>query len=356
MSSKKSKFRCFVNRDLTFTFVSYPEWRTSAMSENGGMFAYIGEIEQFWPHFCKKWYPNSPGVLLHSFCQKSLATILREKVKLDFEFDWIYWSGSHVALFEVGMKETNEYGKISDNKISENIREKLNKALTRYIPVFKILCFYLTPGFENRETFEHFLKQHFSVVLFFPSINHSVLGENVKRYIDLRSQSSEGKFTDKELQTLEMIHFAGRSTSLNVTNKEFYFYKYDAISKEVIKVEAKAMMGFENPTTDSGEGDMVETLIGLFAFTYFCAENSDVIGNFDQGPGSLITRYIEEQRKFIKKAYELRDQKKVLLELDELLSPQQFGIILEDARFVRCAGESGSGKTAILLAKAVMTN
>ena len=44
-----------------------------------------------------------------------------------------------------------------------------------------------------------------------------------------------------------------------------------------------------------------------------------------------------------------------LHKLDIILSPQQFGIILEDPRLLFCPAEAGSGKTQLLLAKALQS-
>ena len=322
--------------------------KNSPMTENGGLFSYIGEIETFWPHFCKLWFPEPKGVLMHSFCQKTLSSLVRDKLKLDFEFDWIFWTENHVILFEVGMKETDDEGKISDEKISENIREKLNKAFNQYFPVFKILFYYLTESWLKQEQFEQFFEQCFSIVIFFPSIDHSILGERVGQYI--RARSENGDLKDVEIRMLSNIYFVGKSSVKHRNN--ICFYKYDTATTQINNVQTSATI--TNPEISETNKEVIDYVMGLISLSYFCTNHSEVVGNFQEGPGSLLERFIEMQMKFIEKAYNLRSEKKTMLKLDVLLSPQQFGILLEGKRFMRCDGESGSGKTELLLAKALI--
>ena len=329
-----------------------PDWRIGAMAENGGMFAYIGEIEQFWPHFHKKWFPNANGVLMHSFCEKQLNTILASRIKFGFEFDWLYWSRNHVILFEVGMKETDADGEVKGDKITDNIREKLNKALQQYLPVLKILFYYLAIGSKKSESFERLIDRYFSIVLFFPSIDHAVLRKPLESY--LQNRESFGDFRENEMKDLKLIYFVGKSKTSEINGVDFY--RYNVATNQIDNVKSEAL--FENhPSSSSIENNIAfEEMLGLFAFTYFCTEKSNVIGNFEQGPGCLLERYQEFQKKFITDVYDLKGIRKDLLKMDVILSPQQFGILLEDEKYVRCVGESGSGKTEILLAKALISS
>ena len=185
-----------------------PDWRIGAMAENGRIFEYIGEIEQFWPHFHEKWFPHAKGVLMHSFCEKQLSTILASRIKFGFEFHWLYWSRNHVTLFEVGMKETDADGEVKGDKIIDNIREKLNKAFQQYLPVLKILFYYLPNGSQKSEAFKNLIDRYFSIVLFFPSVNHRVLRNQLDSYF--QNEEYFGDFTENELKDMKLIHFVGK--------------------------------------------------------------------------------------------------------------------------------------------------
>ena len=327
------------------------DWTTAAMSENGGMFAYIGEIEQFWPHFHDKWFPNAKGVLMHSFCEKHLNSISASNFQFRFEFDWLYWSQNHVTLFEVGMKEKDEFGKVKDGKIKENIKDKLSKAFKQYLPVLKILYHYLVCSSQKVEEFENSIKPYLSIVLFLPSVDHQYLRNKLKKYL-------EGKEFSKNQNALELIYFAGKSrqNGSNVENQKengVDFYRYDVATKQIKDVKPTALLDSDSyPRTE--EDPAFKQFMGLIAITYFCTDDSKVIGNFEQGPGSLFERYKDAQKKFIAKAHGL--EKMIDLNLNVILSPQQFGILLEDEKYVRCVGESGSGKTEILLSKALISS
>ena len=324
---------------------SNPDWTTAVMSENGSMFTYIGEIEEFWPHFHEKWFPNAKGVLMHNFCEKQLNTILASNFQFDFQFDWLYWSKNRVIFFEVGMKKKDEFGKVEDNKIEANIEDKLNKAFQSYLPVLKILYHYLANSSQKAEKIENLIKPYLSIVLFLPSVDHQSLSYLLEKYLKARHSD----FTETQINALELIYFAEKSVhngSVGVS-----FYKYDVNDKKIYNVKPTELL-----KRDTEEDEEFKKMMGLFAITYFCTDDVKVIGNFEQGPGCLFERYKEAQETFIAKAHDLKGIKKDLLKLDVILSPQQFGLLLDDEKYVRCVGESGSGKTEILLAKALISS
>ena len=330
-----------------------PDWRLGAMAENGGMFAYIGEIEQFWPHFHDKWFPNAKGVLMHSFCEKQLNTILASRIKFGFEFDWLYWSRNHVILFEVGMKETDADGEVKGDKIIDNIREKLNKAFQQYLPVLKILFYYLPNSSPKKvKRLKILIDRYFTIVLFFPSIDHGVLRNKIESYF--QSREHFGDFTENEMKDLTLIYFVGKSKVCATDG--FHFYRYNDATKRISNVESRVLLKNHSSSSFTEDDVTFDEMLGLFAITYCCTEGSNVIGNFEQGPGCLLERFQDFQKKFITDVHDLKGIKKDLLNLDVLLSPQQFGILLEDEKCVRCVGESGSGKTEILLSKALISS
>ena len=323
------------------------------MIEDGGVFGYIGEIERFWPHFNKKWFPGVAGVLMHSFCSKKLKAVLHCSNKINFEFDWLFWHQSRVVLFEVGMRETkNNHQQLTDDKISDIIRDKLNMTRKQYLPVLKVL-FYSIGGFRNKnEMFESWLFGCLSVVLFLANVDHKRLRNKVEEYIKSRMQS--GDFTDQEKTSLSFIHFAG--DTLDDSMNKGIFYKYDVDRMRVIEVRSTDLVAQREERNGEIEASKFEEIMGTFALSYFCTDGSNIIGNFKQGPGSLLERFIDAQKKFIEKVHGIQHLKKDLLKLDVLLSPQQFRILLEDRKFLRCVGEAGSGKTELLLSKALISS
>ena len=53
------------------------------------LYDYVGEIERFWQHFPDR-FPNSNGVLMHSYNQDKLMLLLENENVFSFEFDWLY--------------------------------------------------------------------------------------------------------------------------------------------------------------------------------------------------------------------------------------------------------------------------
>ena len=53
------------------------------------LYDYAGEIEELWQHF-PVWFPNSNGVLMHSYNQDKLMPLLENENVFSFEFDWLY--------------------------------------------------------------------------------------------------------------------------------------------------------------------------------------------------------------------------------------------------------------------------
>ena len=89
---------------------------------------------------------------------------------------------------------------------------------------------------------------------------------------------------------------------------------------------------------------------------YFYEQDSQTINNFDQSPSPLAKRYQTFQSEFLRKFTKDGARKFdscFIDKLDVILSPQQFGILFANPKILFCMGESGAGKTELLLAKAL---
>ena len=246
-------------------------WNLGFTEYSGSLFGYTGEVECFWPLFRKKWFPNAKGLFMHSYSQQELLPIIQNKIVDQFEFDWIYWSGSHVTVFKVGMKETNKF-----EDTQAKIKEKVKKAFYQYFPVFKILLTYLISSSCNSGSFETFFQQRFSLVLFIASANHKDLkavleSENTKKWID-------ETYEDRKKLLLKNMYFVGKASDMSEDDKPFYKYNTDYKRVE----ETSILNNNNNNVLEDKTKNAMDELLELFALGYVTSEDNNVIGNFQR--------------------------------------------------------------------------
>ena len=155
--------------------------------------------------------------------------------------------------------------------------------------------------------------------------------------------------TNKEV--LDILYFVGNS---GCEYSETPFYKFDSkcgkkgeiVSCEVDTVEA---------TGD--EKYLMNQIKSFFALGYFTNVNDVVLQPFRQSPKLLDERFRQNQKKIWEKYLKNNgfNDSHFLQELDVVLSPQQFEVIRDNPKMLLCPAESGSGKTQLLLAKALQS-
>ena len=288
------------------------------------MYDYVAEIEQFWPNF-NNWFPNSQGLLMHSFSQKELLQILQNRNLFSFEFDWLFWMNDKLIVFEVAM------GK-------KPVGPKLEQVFTRHFPILRTLFHCLNPYAVPDKVVRSMFEKCVNYVIFFAGIDH----QELLRRIPGAVKSCEKYRSNSEV--LNNLYFVGVS---NENDRKFW--KYD--EKLLISCDIQPV------SLSDHEKKVLKRTMRFFAMGYFTNKNDEVLQSFEQSPETLEARYIDCQQKFLNKFLESSDDKtnEFLHKLDIILSPQQFGIILEDPRLLFCPAEAGSGKTQLLLAKALQS-
>ena len=303
------------------------DYKCPGLHPGPSMYDYVGEFERFWPHF-HAWFPSPKGVLMHSYGQGELLPLLQNENIFSFEFDWLFWMSDKVIIFEVAM------GK-------KPIGKKLGQVFTRHYRIFQIL-FHFFSSITSSNCSETFFKKVARFVIFFAGINHEFLSSQLCGAI----KGSKSYIGNKDV--LDCLYFAGNT---NGQCKEDSFLKFDPTSHKMVdrKLESSAL------TTE--EKELFDSLMCLFSLGYFTNRNDDVIQAFQQTPSCLNARYIKCQQRFMQKFLHdfglNNDKSKFLNSLDIILTPQQFGIILDNPKFLFCPAEAGSGKTQLLLAKAL---
>ena len=290
------------------------------------MYDYVGEIEQFWPNF-NSWFPNSKGLLMHSFSQKELLPVLQNRNIFSFEFDWLFWMEDKLIVFEVAMSK-------------KPVGPKLEQLFTRHIPVVRTLFHFLNSSAATADVVRSMLEKCVIYVIFFAGLNHQeLLGRIPGAVKSCKKYKSNSKI-------LNNLYFVGMSNK-----NEEKFWKYDINKKSLIPCDIQPAN-----ITDEAKGLLKKTMT-FFAMGYFTNKNDDIFQPFQQSPETLRVRYIDCQQRFLNKFLENSNEKTkdFLHKLDIILSPQQFGIILDDPKILLCPAEAGSGKTQLLLAKALQS-
>ena len=296
--------------------------------------SHIGEFDRFWPHF-KVWFPNTKGVLMHSYSQDQLLPLLENENIFSFEFDWMYWSANKVLLFEVSM--------------GKKIGPKLKQVFERHFTVLRILLHFFSTLTSKK--YEEFFSKLFAFVIFCADINHEQLQDQVESAI----KGSKKYWSN--YQILDSLYFVGNTNCQSKTNP---FWKFDPIDRKTGKKTSSGKIvscKMEFLSLTETEREFLKSLACLFSIGYFTKQNIEVLQPSLQTQDSLRSRFIKCQQKYLNKFLKTRDMNAhtstFLDKLDVILSPQQFRIILDDPKILLCTAEAGSGKTQLLLAKAL---
>ena len=301
----------------------------------GGLDGHIGEFDRFWPHF-QVWFPNSKGVLMHSYSRDQLLPLVENENIFNFEFDWLYWSENKILLFEVSM--------------GKKIGLKLEQVFERHFTVLRILLHFFSTLTSSKISEELFSKL-FAFVIFYADINHEQLQKQVEGAI----KGSKKYWSNYEI--LDSLYFVGNTTCQSKPNP---FWKFDPIDRKTGKKTSSGKIvscKMEFLSLTETEREFLKSLACLFSIGYFTKQNIEVLQPSLQTQDSLRSRFIKCQQKYLNKFLKTRDMNAhtstFLDKLDVILSPQQFRIILDDPKILLCTAEAGSGKTQLLLAKAL---
>ena len=301
----------------------------------GGLNGHIGEFDRFWPHF-HIWFPNSKGVLMHSYSRDQLLPLVENENIFNFEFDWLYWSENKILLFEVSM--------------GKKIGLKLEQVFERHFTVLRILLHFFSTLTSSKISEELFSKL-FAFVIFYADINHEQLQKQVEGAI----KGSKKYWSNYEI--LDSLYFVGNTTCQSKPNP---FWKFDPIDRKTGKKTSSGKIvscKMEFLSLTETEREFLKSLACLFSIGYFTKQNIEVLQPSLQTQDSLRSRFIKCQQKYLNKFLKTRDMNAhtstFLHKLDVILSPQQFCIILDDPKILLCTAEAGSGKTQLLLAKAL---
>ena len=315
-------------------------WRTNTKRPRGQIlpFDYVGEIEKFYPQL-HSWKQSPKGILLRNYSHEEFLPLLKTSSRFSFEFDWVYFSPESVTLIEV---TTNEKVKNKRDFIMDKILQMRKQITELKSIVYNILFRDKSGVFDGNFSFQKFFDERFKCVIFFANIPHKALSLNLETILNEVETESN----------LESLLFAG--------TKEFAddlqtLYLYDT---------TKGKLSTSSLNSESGFSELIEDVLGVFTLGYFCEskgyKTSHMHSKCDMFPEQelpMTVKYKKCQKKFFRRFQNLHGNKQSLCFIDYFdtpLSTQQLGILLTNPKFLCCIGDAGTGKTTLLLAKALM--
>ena len=311
---------------------------------------HIGEFEKFWPQFWKWFDKETTGLLLHGFSKKMLESILQASLGFDFEFDWLLFTQSKLFLFEVRCGcENNNFGKA--------ISDKLNQVFTRHIPSMHIIMWHLMDHLRKTDKlsgleenyFQNFFQERFSVIVFVVGVSTEFLKNSLAKVITNKTGLN---FNFDEISNLsfQSIYFVGQDSN---TSEASHFLRVwrDRNNKISVSEDQNSPIQTSRDDLAGPEQSTVQILAGMFALGYR-------IDRSENGHASTLDeKLLPQQRNYFGKLEKRNELDHNFIEISKffsvVLSPQQFQILRSPEQRLILAGEPGTGKTILLLIKAL---
>ena len=311
-----------------------------------------GEFEMFWPQFQKWVEKDTTGLLLHGFSNKTFSSILNQSIPgFDFEFDWLLFTQSQLFLIEVKCCDESK-------NIEKFIQTKLDQVFTRHLPSIQFIIWQFmqhirkTDKFPNLETncFEVFFTQRFSVIVFLAGVKNETVKKSLAKVIS-KPKSLDFKFEQLSELGSQSVYFVGGDPKSSQESGQFLRIERD--SGDGIKVieEPKSPMQMKKDDFEGPGKSLVQILGGIFALPYGRdASKNETVQSIDEKLTSTQQNYVCK----FGKQNQLSDNFIQISDLfSVILSPQQIQILAIPEKRLIIAGEPGTGKTILLLTKAL---
>ena len=326
-----------------------------------GSDGYIGELKEFLESFVAK-VSKPVGLLIKAYKNMQLNAILhRPFFNNRFDIDWIYCGHKMILAFEIGRTNSPEN---PTTAILNKLQQVLSKSLpTMYLALHAIFRSFPenVSGSQDDEEFSkrywEFIKRCFRFVIFFPNLS-------AEQFVEILQTAKEPFKVGKQKAVLYRKIF-GLISSTNENRlsnilfllhedlyspakpKTFYVDQDLKVSESPVQVTdvLQTKVNYRQPKLKYKQ---LEFVSGIFALSTLIKK--EIFPSSVEK--ALIPRdenYLQERKRSSKQT-KLEDNESDFL--DVVLSPQQHRILSENKRRVFVAGEPGSGKTALLLARA----
>ena len=320
---------------------------------------YFGEMKDFWENYVTK-LSNPVGLLIKSYSNAHVNAILHRPVfSNQLDIDWIYCGHKMILAIEIGRTNLPESPIYS-------ICNKLEQVLGKILPSTFLALHAIFRSFpknirkkENEEyskTFWLFVRRSFRFVIFFPNLSAKSFKEVIQASREPLDKKARQKTigyrkifslisTAKQYRLSSILFLMHEDLHSTAKPKTFYVDKDLNISESRIQVTEvfQAKVNYRNPKP---KYKLLEFVSGIFALSTLIKKEI-FPSSADKTNTPRDQKNLQDQKVFLK-------QKNLVFNefLDVVLSPQQHRILSENKRRVLIAGEPGSGKTSLLLAKA----
>ena len=318
---------------------------------------YLGEVNYFWVNFVSK-IPDPAGLLIKAYNDKNINSILTQTVfNSNFDIDWLFCGHKMILAFEIG-RTNNPLCPIS------SITNKFEQVLGKLMPTMFIVltslyksvqtCFLST--YFNDETFWQFVKRRFKFVIYWPNISGEVF---VQLFRDLKEAENSTGFKKHLKQLIQNSKPAMLQNLLILLHED---PKMPEIGTKTFNLDSNLeITEFETQVSEimqckieqeNVENSIMSYISALLAFS--CLIEKDLLSAPDNQllttPNTSMTN--NSGPTFFEKVSNKGPLNARLNFLDVILSPQQHRILAENRRRVLISGEPGSGKSALLFARA----
>ena len=334
-----------------------------------------GELEVFLKQFQYWIDKNSSGLMLYEFKSLNLRHIMIAGPVFRFEFDWLFFTQSRLFLFEARSNKDSKH-------LEKAIQEKLDQVFTNHIPSIHLIIWLFiehirkTDNFSELEGsyFENFFMERLSVVIFMAGVSTNVLKTSLVEVLKnpIGSEFNFDKISDLSLQS---VYLAGEISKPSEEKIHFLRMRRDKNGQINIFEERNSPMKANEKDLDltGSNKSLFQAIAGMFALGLMCKEGNKVT-KWEES-SSLDENFVDEQKKHVKERKRKVDSKqrdnvpsekkqklddklseqmvKFAKGLKFILSPQQFTLLQSFEKKVILVGETGTGKTVLLLVKAL---
>ena len=281
----------------------------------------------------------------------------------NFEIDWLYLGCDVIMPIEIGLYQ---------NSPEYCIINKIEQCVVRIIPHFELMIYSLCREFFSRQNmpenekklliesnFTQFVSKNFAIMVVLPLVSQSQfqacldkLSEEEKpakpkgkRKLGNDSSLNIKKILIENFEQLKFVYFSLKEDS---TNDPFQLYQLQRNGSDKIICLLRSGMNVHNFFRSAKASE--NPIVFNYASAILALSRLKVVDNvFQENKGEAIDideKYADSMENWVKK------RNFELVNLNYILSPQQHSILGEtnNNRLV-IFGETGSGKTALLLAK-----